>query len=182
MKLSELTDATRQFMIQLMEETNGDQSAQSSMYEVGASLGLDRDNASRVAEELMGLQLVEIRTLSGGIGMSSAGFEMMQELLGPTDMTGNPATRLGDEPILTSSGREAVVEIANEIKRDAGTLGLDFDSLSELMADLKSIDAQLESSRTKTAILRECFISICQVLKTKPGTSLIGKINGLIGD
>ncbi|MDJ0816661.1 MAG: hypothetical protein QNJ58_10690 [Desulfobacterales bacterium] len=182
MELSELNDATRQFMIQLMEETNGDQSAQISMYEVGSSLGLDRDDAARVAEELMGLQLVEIRTLSGGIGMSAAGFEMMQELLGPIDMASNSATRLGDEPILTAPGREAVVEIINDIKRDAGTLGLDFDSLSELMADLKSIDAQLESSRPKTAILRACFISICQVLKTKPETSLIGKINGLIGD
>jgi hypothetical protein len=182
MELSELNDATRQFMIQLMEETNGDQSAQISMYEVGASLGLDRDDASRVAEELMGLQLVEIRTLSGGIGISANGSEMMQELLGPTEIPSSPATRLGDEPILTAPAREAVVEIVSDIKRDAGTLGLNFDALSELMADLKSIDAQLDSSRPKTAILRECFISICQVLKTKPGTSLTGKINRLIGE
>ena len=181
MELSELNDATRQFMIQLFEQTNGDQAAQISMYEVGASLGLDRDAASRVAEELMGLQLVEIRTLSGGIGISADGSGMMQELLGPTALLGNPATRLGDEPILTSPGQAAVVEIVNDIKRDAGTLGLDFDSLSELMADLKSIDAQLESSRPKTAILRECFISICQVLKADSNSSLIGKINALLG-
>jgi hypothetical protein len=39
------------------------------MYDVGEGLGMDRDTSSRVAETLIGLQLVEIRTLSGGIGI-----------------------------------------------------------------------------------------------------------------
>jgi hypothetical protein len=182
MELSELNDATRQFMIHLFEQTNGDQSMQISMYEVGASMDLDRDAASRVAEQLMGLQLVEIRTLSGGIGISAAGSEIMQELLGPTDMPSGPTARLGDEPILTLAGRQAVVEIVHDIKRDTGTLGLDFDTLSELMADLKAIDAQLESSRPKTAIVRECLVSISDVLNTKSNSSLIGKVKNLLSE
>jgi hypothetical protein len=181
MEINELDDTPRQFMIQLFEQTQGDPSAQISMYEIGETLGLERDSASRVAEELMGLQLVEIRTLSGGIGISASGSEMMQDLLGPTDVSDGPAIRLGDDPILTSPGRAAVDEILNKIKKDAGTLGLDFDTLSELMADLKSIDAQLESSRPKTAILMACFTSISQVLTSNSNTSLVGSINALVG-
>ncbi len=180
MDLSELNEASRQFMLQLVEQTHGDPAAQISMYDVGTSLGLDRNAASRVAEELMGLQLIEIRTLSGGIGMSAAGYEMMQDLLGPTDVTGESMTKLGDELLLTPDGLEAVKEIVNDIKMDTGALGLGFDSLTELMADLKSIDAQLDSSRPKTAIIRACFISIIGVLESKPNNRLVEKISGIL--
>jgi hypothetical protein len=181
MDSSELNDTAREFMIRVFEQIHGDQSAQISMYDVGASLGLDRDAAAKVAEELMGLQLVEIRTLSGGIGISTTGCEMMQDQLGPTDMPGGPAPKLGDERHLTPAGLEAVKEIVSDIKRDTGSLGLDFGSLTELMADMKTIDAQLESSKPKTAIVRECFVSINGVLKSKPKSTLTGRINGLLG-
>jgi len=45
-------------MIQLFEQTRGDRSVQVSMYDIGDRLGLGRNAASRVAEELMGLQIV----------------------------------------------------------------------------------------------------------------------------
>ena len=73
MNNSELDESGQQFLIQLFEQTGGDSSAQASMYDVGEGLGLDRDTSLRVAETLMGLELVEIRTLSGGIGISTEG-------------------------------------------------------------------------------------------------------------
>ena len=69
---SEPSEAAQQFLIQLFEQTKGDGSIQVSMYDIGELLGMDRDTASTVAQELMGLQLVEIRTLSGGIGIVAA--------------------------------------------------------------------------------------------------------------
>jgi hypothetical protein len=153
-----------------------------SMYDVGGLIGLGRDAASRAAEGLIGEQLVEIRTLSGGIGISAAGSEMVQNLIGPPASDAGEPTKLGDEPLLNSAGRQAVEQIVAEIKDQAGTLGLDFDTLTELMADLKTIDAQLESSRPKTAIVRQCFVSIRGVLKAKPNSSLNGSVNGLLGE
>ena len=172
----------RQFLIQVFEQTCGDPSVQVSMYDIGGRLGLERDAASRVAEELMGLQLVEIRTLSGGIGISAAGSEMVQELIGPLAADVGESTKLGDENLLNSANRQAVEQIVAEIKDQAGKLGLDFDTLAELMADLKSIDAQLGSSRPKTAIIRECLHSLSGVLKGTANKQLIGRINGLAGD
>ena len=182
MENNDLSETGQQFMIQLFEQTRGDQSVQVSMFDIGELLGLERDAASRVAEELMGLQMVEIRTLSGGIGISAAGSEMMQSLIGPPAADPGGSTKLGDEPLLNSAGRQALEQIVTEIKDQAGTLGLDFDTLTELMADLKSIDAQLESSRPKTAIIRECLHSLCGVLKGKPNSNLNSRVNSFLSN
>lgn len=178
----ELGETGQQFMIQLFEQIRGDQSVQVSMYDIGGRLGLERGVASRVAEELMGLQMVEIRTLSGGIGISAAGSEMMQNLIGPLAADVGESSKLGGEPLLNSASRQALEKIVSEIKDQTGTLGLDFDSLTELMADLKSIDAQLGSPRPKTAIIKECIRSISSVLKKTSNRVLAGRIHGLVGD
>ena len=177
MDASDLTETGQQFIIELFEQTRGDLSAQVSMYDIGSLLGLERDAASRVAQELIGLQLAEIRTLSGGIGISVAGSELVQGIMGPPVPDSAGAIRLGDELQLTADGRLAVEQIVAEIKNQAGSLELDFDSLTELMADLKSIDAQLESSRPKTAIVRECLFSISKVLKRTPKDTLFSRVN-----
>ena len=79
----EVDETGKQFLIQLFEQTRGDSSVQVSMYDIGGLMGLERNAAARVAEKLMGSQLVEIRTLSGGIGISAAGSELVQDLIGP---------------------------------------------------------------------------------------------------
>jgi hypothetical protein len=178
---SEIGETGQQFMIQLFEQTRDDQSVQVSMYDIGGRLGLERDAASKVAQELIGLQMVEIRTLAGGIGISAAGCEMVQGLIGPLAADPGDSTKLGAEPLLNSAGRQALEKIVAEIKDQTGTLGLDFDTLAELMADLKSLDAQLGSSRPKTAIIRECLHSLCGVLKSKPNSSLNARVNGFLG-
>lgn len=176
----EIDETGKQFLIQLFKQTRGDSAVQVSMYEIGELIGLQREAASRVAEGLMGSQLVEIRTLSGGIGISAAGVELVQDLIGPAVPDAGASNKLGDEPLLNAAGRQAVEQIVTEIKNQVGSLGLGYDTLTELMADLKTIDAQLESPRPKTAIVRQCFISIGGVLKAKPNSSLNGKVNGLL--
>ena len=63
MKSDEIDITGRQFLIQLFKQTKGDSSVQVSMYDIGDQLGLERDDASTVAQELIGSMLVEIRTL-----------------------------------------------------------------------------------------------------------------------
>ncbi len=182
MNSSGLDEHSRQFLIQLFEQTNGDPSAQASMYEIGASLGMDRDTSCRVAETLIGLQLVEIRTLSGGIGISSDGADEIKGLIGGTPSAGKSPGKLSDHPLMDQIGCQAVQQVAEEIKRMAGSLGLDFDGLSTLMADLKTIDAQLGSSRPKTAITRECLRSLEETLAGSAESEILLKIRKLLGD
>ena len=178
----ELDESGQQFLIQLFEQTGGDTSAQVSMYEVGEELGMDRDTSSRVAEILIGLQLVEIRTLSGGIGISVEGAEEVKVLTGGLLPENDSPGKLTDEPIMDSNSCRGVEQAADVLKIRAGNLGLDFDGLSELMADLKTIDAQLGSSRPKTAIIRECLRSIKTVLEDKADNESLAQVRVLLGE
>jgi hypothetical protein len=180
MNTSELDDLSQRFLITLFEQTNGDASVQVSMYDVGEVLGLDRDTASAVAQELMGRQLAEIRTLSGGIGMSANGTAMIQDIMEPMASASSESANLGDGPVLTSGGQQSVDEIVTELKNQAGSLGLDFDSLGELMADLKSIEAQLDSPRPKTEITRACLRSILGVVDSTKDNRLSVRIRKLV--
>ncbi len=139
MTISELDETGQQFLIQLFDQTSGDSSTQVSMYDVGEGLGLDRDTSSRVAETLIGLQLVEIRTLSGGIGISTEGANEVKRLTGGVSHAGDSPSKLTDQPVMDSVSCECVEETAGQLKSRAGNLGLDFDGLSELMADLKTL-------------------------------------------
>jgi len=179
--LDEIDITGRQFLIQLFEQTKGDSAVQVSMYDIGDKLGLDRDIASTVAQELIGSMLVEIRTLSGGIGISANGSLMAQKLIGPASASGDEFSKLDDTPLLDSYGRKAVEQIVSELKNQAGSLELDFDTLTELMADLKTIDAQLGSSRPKTVIIRACLFSVLAVLKNSGDSKIAGRIHALVG-
>jgi hypothetical protein len=182
MTLNDVDEATRQFLFQLFQQTNGDTSVQVSMYDIGEVLGLDRDAALNVAEALIGLQMVEIRTLSGGIGISPDGIAEMQQLYGDRIAPADQAIRLGDEPILNQIGCQAIEELIAGFKARVGKLGLDFDRLNELMADVKTIDAQLESSRPKTAIIRECLRSLKSVLEKAGDDASLDTIRELLGE
>lgn len=182
MSISEVDETGQQFLIQLFEQTGGDPSAQVSMYDVGEGLGLDRDASSQVAQNLIGLQLVEIRTLSGGIGISAEGANEVQVLMGSEPISGSSPDKLTDQPVMDSAGCRGVEQIAAALKSQAGNLGLDFDGLSELMADLKTVDAQLSSSRPKTAIIRECLRSLKSLLESVSEGETLVKVKGLLGE
>ena len=173
---------SRDFLISVFEKTKGDTSEQVSMYDIGESLSLERDDASNVATELIGLQLIEIRTLSGGIGITAEGAEKAQQLLGGQGFSESAVSKLGVDPILDAGGQQSIEKATTELKNRLGSLGVDFDTLSELTADLKTIDAQLGSSRPKTAIVRECLRSLKDALARSGNQKDIGQIHILLGE
>jgi hypothetical protein len=181
MPLSEIDGPAREFLARMFELTGGEPARQVSMYEVGAALGWERDTASSAAQDLMGLGLVEIRTLSGGIGLSAQGVETMQAALAPSDR-GPALLSLGAGPLMSSDECQAVTRVCDGIKARAGSLGLDFETLTELTADLRSITCQLDSPRPKTGIVRECLRSLQSVLKRTRDTPCLDEIRTLTGD
>ena len=176
MPLDQLNKEARELLLHLYRETEGNPSVQVSMYETGAAIGLDREAASRLTEDLIGWELVELRTLSGGIGISANAIEQIESggLAGPKDTDSLAA--FGKDATIDAAARQVVEQITAEVKVRIGTLGLDFDCLSEVMADLKSIDAQLESPIPKTAIVRECFRSLRTALESDEVAARIGRL------
>lgn len=178
----DLSDEAKAFLLELFEKTSGDLSGQVSMYDIGQAVGLDRDAAGRIGEELMGWELVEVRTLAGGIGITETGRNTARKMGAGPGGSDNTSVRLGTAPILEDPARQAVDSAAAQLKTRAGDLGADFNRVSELIADIKTIDAQLASPMPKTAIIRECFRSICAVLEKIGAEEALAPVRTLLDE
>ena len=170
------------FIVELYHRTQGDGSVKVSMYDIGESLGLDRKLSLRTAEELIGTGLAEIKTLSGGIGITAEGVAEAQGLGASLQENVGTNISLQDVPVLDKSVHQAVEQLVTTLKGQTNQFSLNFDSLAELMADLKTIDAQLASPNPKTAIIRECFRSIVGVLKAVDNNDNLKSIKTLLGE
>ena len=180
MEKSNISKKERNFLIKLYELTQENSSSQVSMYDVGETIGLERDDALKTAEVLFGFGLAEIKTLAGKIGITEAGLSEVTKNDVYNKIAGASGFRLGNAPLIDDAGQKSVEQVISNIKTKAGSLGLDFDILEELLADLKTIDAQLTSSRPKTKIIRECFLSIIDVLQKVDADELVNQVKGLI--
>ncbi|MFZ3045192.1 MAG: hypothetical protein WA151_04710 [Desulfatirhabdiaceae bacterium] len=179
MTLIDLTDPiTQQFLMILFEQTCGDSQKQVSMYDIGALIGLDRAASSRIAELLMTSGMIEIRTLSGGIGLTADGASEAQAHLNPDNV--RKLARLGANPVIHQDERESVEQVMSAIKNQVGKLGLDYDTLMDVMADLRTMDSQLLSSRAKTSIFRECLTFIDAILKTHEAGDIRSQLKFLL--
>jgi hypothetical protein len=156
MEVKDAADPGGRFLEALFAAADGDPAAQVSMYEIGESLGMDREQSEQVAQELMMDDLAAFKTLSGGIGITPAGVETVR----PDRARGKKAVRLGDHPYLDSAGRAAVGDIVDRIKPEAGRLGLPYEALDQLIADLRSLDCQMVAPGARTPIVRACLEAV----------------------
>jgi hypothetical protein len=179
MNQSSLDESGKQFLLQLFKVSNGDVSAKVSMYEIGEALEMDRGQANFITTELVGFDYVEIRTLSGGIGITERGIDAARKL-GAEGGIKDDIPRLGKESILDGVIKNACDIMVANIKSKAPKLDLDFDAMAEIMADLKTIDAQLSSPKPKTIIIRESFRSVQSVLKIAGDKEIAARIQELI--
>ena len=180
--LDDVKEKSPLFLVELYLQTRGDPSVTISWFDIGETLGLDRKASTRTAENLFGNGFAEIKTLNGGIGITAEGVAEAQQLGASITSRDNPKIVLGDATVLNEEACQAVERIAGDLKSQIGEKRLDFDSLAELMADLKSIDAQMSSPNSKTAIIRECFRSIMDVLQKTGDTDSLIPIKTLLGD
>lgn len=181
MNQSEIDESGQRFLIELFEQTKGDQSAHISMFNVGKALGMDKNTSSRTAEVLIGWGMVEVRTLAGGISITADGLEQAKKL-GVSQDPGQTSPGLGDARVMDDARRQAVEQIAADLKSQAGNMGLDFNVLAELVADLKTIDAQLISPRPKTGVIRECLKSVADILAEAEKDDTLRQVKGLLGN
>ncbi|MFP4350812.1 MAG: hypothetical protein ACLFQY_21185 [Desulfococcaceae bacterium] len=170
------------FLMELFQKIKGMTAGSTSMYEIGSGLGLEKEEARQIAENLMSEGLIEIRTLSGGIAITDDGIEAAKSLGAGEGDEADAKARLTDAPILDGPGREAVEALSAFLKVHAGELELAFDPLAEFIADLRTVDAQLASPRPKTAVIRCCFESVREILKAKGADTGLARVNRFLGD
>ena len=180
MGIDDIGDEGKRFLTELFQMTQGDPSRQVSMYEVGAAIGLDRDGAGKTAEILMGEMLVAIKTLSGGIGITEAAADELRETLETADGTHSVAA-LPDTPVLDAAAQQAVDAAITAIKQYINDLGLDFKNVAAFVADIRTMEAQLTSPTPKTAIIRECFISLQSTVASTDHTPIKNQVTAILG-
>jgi hypothetical protein len=160
------------FLLELYKSTEGDPSIQKSMFDTGAAIGLAKEQAGKVAEEIIGRGWAEVRTLSGGIGITSEGIEAALQH-GGSPLKANVVT-IGNAPILDGQSRQSVEQILTEIKLAIGAITSDFDRIEELVLDIKTIDVQMLSPRPKTAVIKSVLSAMHSTL-SKAGAKELGE-------
>ncbi len=182
MKFGELDETGRNFLLGIYKQTKGDPAAVVSMYAVGSELGLDRSTASHLAEDLMGWMLLEVRSLSGGVGITPLALEEIEASgFSESGARENP-TCLGSEAVITGEVRQTVERVIAALKQRLGGSGLSYDGLAEVMADVKTIEAQLDSPRPKTAIVRAGLDSLKAAFAAAGARECTGLVSGLLGE
>jgi hypothetical protein len=178
---SVLPDSSLYFFRLLFIKTGGDTQKQVSMHEIGNEAGMDKPVSKSTAEELMSLGLIDIRTLSGGIGLTAEGVLEAKSCF--ADISGSNAIgSLGNRPIVEEKIGAIVMEILTQVKHKIGKLGLSYENLTEILADTQSLEAQMRSPRPKTAIVRECFRSMLPLLKSSGETETHNRISAFLQD
>ena len=180
--MMDFSEEAIQFLQELYRQCGGDPTGTFSMFDIGEAVGLDKDRAGAVGEELIGRGLVEVRTLSGGVALAESGIEKARELSGESSEEKGRRPQLGTGPVLDESGLAGGDRVVSRLKSGIDDLGFGFEGLAEMMADLKSIDAQLASPRPKTAVIRECFGSILELLQGAGAADQAREVKQLLGE
>lgn len=167
------------FIVELYRLTKGDTAAQVSTTDVGAAIGMEKTEAGKLSEELIGQGWVEIKTLSGGIAITTEGIEAAQAA-GGGPITGKTPISLGSGPVLDDTGRRAVETLLADIKAHLGASGVSYDSLEELIIDIKTLETQLLSSKPKTAVAREVLRSLQGALERAGARDTANRIKGVL--
>ena len=169
------------YLAELYQLTAGDVNSQVSMYDVGAALNLEKTASGKLAEDLIGEGLVEVKTLSGGIGITALGIERVQG----TGHAGNGTAdglALGKGPVLEAEGKEAADAILQQIKTALSKESPSYDRIEELVIDIKTIEVQLLSPKPKTAIVREVLRSVGKTLRPSGRADLVDTIEKMVAD
>jgi hypothetical protein len=173
-----INSQVEKYLDELFLQTEGKVDTQVSMFDIGTAVGLEKEAARRMAEDLIADGLVEIKTLSGGIGITAHGIELAQGRSGGSAAAGRS---LGDGPVLQEQGRGALDTVLNRIKDHLSKNPTTFAWLEEMVIDIKTIDVQLLSPHPKTEVIRAVLRSLQDGLDAAGASTLAKDLEKLIG-
>jgi hypothetical protein len=167
----------RSFLFEVYTMTDGDTEAQVSMYDVGKTLGLEDTEAGKIAEDLFIQGFAELKTLSGGIGITLLGLKALDIKVSSKQ---DESLSLGDGIILEDQGKKAVEKIIQDIKDNIAQTKTLYKQLEEMVMDIKTIEIQMLSPNPKTSIIREVLRSLHKNLLDSGQDNLAAKMDTMI--
>lgn len=171
------TDRFR-FLHRLYERTDGDYYALEDMWEVGADVGLTRDETDRAMEYLNGEGLATHRALGGAVAITHAGLReveralstpeapthyfpavinvlQVQSMVGSQIQQGSNGSTQTQSQSITQNELAAIQALVTALQSELGTLGFGAEAKAEADAEIQTLKAQLQSSKPKSNIVRE---------------------------
>ncbi len=166
------------YLTELYTQTQGDIECQVSMYDVGTILGLDDDISGEIAQSLFIQGVAELKTLSGGIGITLEGLKALNVAI-PKN-SNEPNYSLGNTIALQPEDAQIVEKILDKIKETMASSKLEYDQIEECVIDIKTIETQMLSIHPKTAIIKEIFRSLYENLSKNNSNELTAILNDLL--
>jgi hypothetical protein len=170
-------EAEKAFLLELYRSTKAEESAQVSMYTVGAAMGLDRVAAKRTAEDLIGRGLVEIRTLSGAIGITADGISAAQKDGAAPEFENS--FRLGAGPEIGDRERSGLSALLQELGHTVAKTPKTYPQIEELVIGIKTMEVYLLSARPKAAVVKALLKALQDAFAAAGDTktaALVGRI------
>jgi hypothetical protein len=164
METEQMTD--KNYLEELYRQTEGNIETQKSMYEVGTTIGLEKDEAGSVAQDLIVEGLAELRTLAGNISITREGLKSLGIASSAPAATG-AITTFGKEMIMTESDNDVATGLINEIKTFTASLQVDYSVLEEIVIDIKTIELHMLSPHPKNGVMRELFRSLHSTISSQ---------------
>jgi hypothetical protein len=166
------------FLFELYTQTKGDTKKQVSTNDVGAALGLEKTAAESMAQDLIIQGYAELKTLSGGIGITIQGLELLQIKIVPESNL--ETMSLGSGPVLENQDKKIVEKIIQDIKDSLTQIKQTYAQQEELVIDIKTIEIQMLSPSPKTKVIREVFRSLHKNFVTFGPEDVSKALNSLI--
>jgi hypothetical protein len=166
------------FLFELYTQTNGDINKQVSTDDVGASLDLEKAESGTMAEDLIIQGYAELKTLSGGIGITLKGLEVLNIKIVPESKT--ETLTLGTGTVIEDQGKKNLEKIIQDIKDSLSLIKLTYAQQEELVIDIKTIEIQMLSPCPKTKIIREGLRSLHKNFAAFGPDDLSKALNSLI--
>lgn len=167
------------YLEELYRQTGGDVENQVSMYDVGTVIGLDKNEAGSLAEQLIVQGQVELKTLAGGVSITSEGLAVLG-ISAPFSQSPGNDLQLGKGPVADDTDRETMQQILEKIKKELSDLSLEYDLLEEIIIDLKTIEIYMLSPRPKVAVLLEILRSMKNAFETAPSSRIAALLKNII--
>jgi hypothetical protein len=170
----------KRYLTELCTKTQGETGAQVSMFDVGAAIGMEKADAGLMAEELIIQGLAELKSLSGGIGITSKGVEMIKGKAVATPIPAGDVLQLGSGTVLGEKGRQVMEKILGNIRTAVIQRNATFGQLEEIVIDIKTIETQMLSPNPKITVIREVLRSLHKNLTSLGGSALAAEVDRLI--
>ncbi len=195
------TDRFR-FLNALYERSGGKQLHFENMFELGESIGLDRDTSHNVADYLVGEHLAEHRGIGGVISITHHGIvEVERALSEPENQTPhfppvinilNIQSMVGSQiqqgthgssqtQSTTTNELDAIKHLLDTLRTHLDGLSLPARDKDEVIAEIKTLEAQVGSTKPKSMIIRESLKTLRSIVEGVASTAAAGVILPLFG-